>query len=636
MLELLIGGIVSGSLYVAMGSGVVVLRRYVGTINFAQGAVGSLAAFVAYGLISDGWSYWAAAAAAVASGALLSMAIGEVVSAFFGTATELRRSIATLGPWLVMIGVLSIVWGNTELGLAGPPGTAGVVAIAGVRVSVLAGISVVGTLLGIGGLDWLVRHTGQGVVLRAIADSRAVAAVNGINVRQYERVVWAAGGCLGGVAGLVITAQNTLDPQFLTTFMIAAFTAAVLGGLSDLRGLIGGGLVLGIVLAVLEYFLPGQVLSIGSVIVLVLVLWVRPQGLFSGARRQEVGSEPLRLGHPMGTVAVASGLARMATLAGAYRGLSVTRRSRAVVWTGLAILGLLLVPLIAPSPLVFVLSGTAAFSIAIAGQNVISGYSGQVSMAQGGLMLVGGYAAGILVASRGIEPVFGLIASALIAMGTGVVVSVGVMRLGGIYLGIVTLSLDLALTSAAYDWSGVTKGDMGVTMPGLRLGGVALSGTNATYYASVFVALVCLVGLSFVVRRRVGLRWRAARDSAKGAAAGGIVVWWVRVLAFAVGGAAAGVAGALSSYQSGVIAPTSFGLYTAIYILLASAIGGEESMVWGPVVGAAFITVVPFILNETGGLVDVIFGAATLASLVAREVLQSSRRQMATATLGMS
>lgn len=627
MWEVLISGVIAGGMYAAVALGVVIVRRFARTLNFCHGAIASAAAYAAYALIHHGWPYWLASSVALIVAIALAALLGEVLSTFFEKTGELSRAMATLGPALALIGALGYIWGNQELNLPAPPGLhGGLTLFRGVHVSYLGLTTVGSVILVVLGILGILRFSRLGLEFRALADSRSVASLNGVSVRSLERLIWAFGGLVAGAAALIVTPQTQLDPQFLTNFLITAFTAAVLGGITNLSGLLGGSLIFGVLVSLAEYYLPGQVISIAALVVLLIVLYARPQGLFarggravSGLARSLPDQRRSRGPHRL-AIAVPRPNTEWISIEGV-----IAPRIRALGLVGVVAVIAGVLPLLVSSTLTFVLAGTAAMAVAVAGQNLVSGLSGQLSMAQGGLMLLGGYASGLLTAHHGLPPLVGLVAAAVVSFIGGAALSFGIARLTGVYLAIVTLELDLALTDLAYNWKGLTGGEVGLSIGGLRIPGLELGNSRSVYYAAVIIAGICLAVMTQLARSRPGLRWRAVRDSANGAEAAGIDVRWPRVLAFSASGTAGGVAGALTAYQLGVITPESFGLWTAIYILLAAAVGGEESTTVGAVVGAAFITLIPYALSGSGSLSDIVFGVGALAALVVRETLREPR-----------
>ncbi len=627
---LVVSGLLAGAQYLLVGLGVVILRRYCGVLNFAQGAFATLAAYVAYSLQEYHLPYLLSFVIPLVGVALISLILGEVMARFFPTASELISSMATFGPTLLIIGVVSLIWGSDVLGLKGPPGGNLLVPLGYTSINTLDLATIVGSLAIVLAIELFVRRTRAGLALRALADNETVACLSGIQPRRYRRILWLGAGALAAISGLIVTPEMNLSPYFLTSILIFSFTAAVLGGLSSVLGLAGGAAVLGIVTAFVEWYLSGEYASLVSLILLVAVLALRPEGIF-GARKRRDSNAGIFV-----TAAAVPGSKLITTVLLWVRrqrrnGVPVVlgRNTRRAILYVPAFALVVAVPAFASGSLVYVMASAFAIAIAIAGQNIISGFSGQLSLAQGGLMLVGAYGAGVIVSEHGLPPLLGLLVGGIIAALAGLVIGVGVTRLGGIYLGMVTLALDLAVVDMANVWTSVTKGQLGIPLQPFGIGSWTFFSGAGLFYSSLGILIVFAIFARLVTRGRAGLHLRAGRDDRVGAEAAGVTVRNWRLLAFVISGFAAGVAGALSAYQTGVIAPSSFGLWTAIYILLASAIGGEESLFWGPLLGALFIVLVPFFLSNVGGAVDIVLGGLAFGVMMTRQILQAGRRAAA-------
>lgn len=637
-LTLLLNGLVYGGLYIAIALGMVLVYRFGDTLNFAHGAVATLAAYTAWESAERGLPYWQSALICLAVATVANAAIGMFVGAFFRGASGLTRSMVTLGIALVIMGLLGMHWGHEIKALAAVPGVSGVLEIAGVKISALAMTTTVISVALVVGIQLVLRFTRVGVSLRTIGENRTVAAVNGLNVARFDLVVWATGGFFAGAAALLITPQTHLDVPFLTNFLITAFTAAVIGGMSSVGRLAGGGFVFGVISALLSYFVSGASISLAGLVILVLVLAFRPEGLFTSSRRASpheafdplsgIRTAPGRLGSLLVRASrpVSAGYGTLTERLAA--GPRMARKPVYLVYVAL-VLATLTAPVWASTGAIFALTTAAALAVAVAGQNVVSGHSGQLSIAQGGFMLFGGYVVGLMALHVTDSALVGLIAAGVAGLLLSVILSAGVVRLTGVYLAIVSLQFCVALTDSANEWDEITGGEAGLTT-GTSLMGVQLLGpTTPVFYLYAGVAAVMLIAITLGARSTFGLRWRAVRDSPKGAQASGVDARLARVIAFAAAGVTGGVAGGLLTLQLSMVTPESFGLWMSVYILLASSIGGEDSTILGPVMGAVFIVMLPFVLSESGALSDVLFGTTALVVLTVRESVTRRRRTAA-------
>jgi branched-chain amino acid transport system permease protein len=241
----------------------------------------------------------------------------------------------------------------------------------------------------------------------------------------------------------------------------------------------------------------------------------------------------------------------------------------------------------------------AVYVVAIAGLSVLIGLSGQISLGNGAFMAVGAYAAALLMLHLN-WPVWAVFpASTVIAAAAGGVVGVAAARLSGPYLAGATLLLAVALPSLATRFPGVFGGDQGlslvVTAPA-RLGATFPVTRWQAWVCSV-AALVALVLLANLTRSRVGRSWRAIRDDPVAAALTGLNVARLRVLAFVVSAACAGLAGAMLAYTTTLVSPGSFTLSLSIALLTGAVLGGLGTLA-GALWGALVIVLVPTYVTD--------------------------------------
>ncbi|HEY2443050.1 MAG TPA: branched-chain amino acid ABC transporter permease [Streptosporangiaceae bacterium] len=241
----------------------------------------------------------------------------------------------------------------------------------------------------------------------------------------------------------------------------------------------------------------------------------------------------------------------------------------------------------------------AVYVIAIAGLSVLIGLSGQISIGHGAFMAVGAYAAALILLHLNWPLEAVLAASAAVAAAIGVVVGVAAARLRGPYLAGVTLMLAVALPSLANQYPGVFGGDQGlginVTTPGFL--GATFPLTRWQAWIATAAALITLVLLANLARSRVGRSWRAIRDDETAAALAGLNVARLRVLAFVISAACAGLAGALLGITTTLVSPGSFTVTLSIALLTGAVLGGLGTLA-GAVWGSLVIVLVPTYITD--------------------------------------
>jgi branched-chain amino acid transport system permease protein len=241
----------------------------------------------------------------------------------------------------------------------------------------------------------------------------------------------------------------------------------------------------------------------------------------------------------------------------------------------------------------------AVYVVAIAGLTVLIGLSGQISLGNGAFMAVGAYATALLQMHLN-WPLWALFpASAAIAAVTGAAVGVAAARLRGPYLAGATLMLAVALPSLATQFPGVLGGDQGlsVSVSAPAALGAAFPLTRWLAWVNAGTALIILVLLANLARSRIGRSWRAIRDDETAAALAGLNVARLRVLAFVVSAACAGLAGSMLAVYSSQVSPGSFTVTLSIALLTGAVIGGLGSLA-GALWGSLVIVLVPTYVTD--------------------------------------
>jgi branched-chain amino acid transport system permease protein len=231
----------------------------------------------------------------------------------------------------------------------------------------------------------------------------------------------------------------------------------------------------------------------------------------------------------------------------------------------------------------------AAYLVAIAGLTALVGISGQISIGNGAFMAIGGYTTAVVLLHLGwpLEAVLALSAAA--AATVGAVVGMAAARLRGPYLAGATLMLAVALPSLATRFAGVLGGDQGlsVTMSTPPWLGATFPPTRWLAWVTWAAALIALILLANLMRSRIGRGWRAVRDDEVAAALAGLNVARLRILAFIISAACAGLGGAMLALTAGIASPGEFTLALSITLLAGAVLGGLGSLagaLWGSLV----------------------------------------------------
>jgi ABC-type branched-subunit amino acid transport system ATPase component/ABC-type branched-subunit amino acid transport system permease subunit len=407
------------------------------------------------------------------------------------------------------------------------------------------------------------RFTRFGLDTRAAAETEKGAYVSGISPDRVAAYNWMIGAVVSGLAGILISPITPLVPYSYTLFIVPALAAAIFGGFQRMAPAVAAGLAIGMLQSEAQYlgtqhsWLPSSGLpELVPLVLIIVVLVVRAKPLPSrGSLLQpSLGGapRPTRVAAPT-AVGIALGVVGLLALRGSWREALVTS---------------------------FIL-GIIALS-----QVVVTGYTGQVSLAQLTLAGVGAFLLSPLTTSWGIPFPIAPILAALGATVLGVVVGLPALRIRGLALAVVTLSFAVAL-EAVWFRNIRLVGSTGKSVSGPTLFGINLEpGTGAAYPRLAFciLALLALAGAGVGVARlrtsRLGRSMVAVRANERSAAASGINVLRTKLAAFAIAAFIAGVGGALLAYKQRTVTFDSFdvllglGFFATVYLSGISSVAG--------------------------------------------------------------
>jgi branched-chain amino acid transport system permease protein len=282
---LVVGGIFLGAIYSLVALGFVTIFRATGVINFAQGSVLLLGAYV-IGRLHDSIGFWPAVVAGVVVAAAASVLVDVILIRRIRAADLGTLAILTLGVNILLSTELTREIGTDVLSIGAPWGS-GVVELAGIRVPASRVIAGAVALVLVAALGAAVKFTDWGVAMRSAAEDGETASLMGIRLGRVAAGAWALAGALAAVGGLFLTsfpaAGVTPDAGVIA---LAAIPAVVLGGFDSPAGAVIGGLIIGVVSVLCSgyqdelSFLGRGIGTVAPWVVMLLVLLVRPSGLF--------------------------------------------------------------------------------------------------------------------------------------------------------------------------------------------------------------------------------------------------------------------------------------------------------------------------------------------------------------------
>ncbi len=296
--------------------------------------------------------------------------------------------------------------------------------------------------------------------------------------------------------------------------------------------------------------------------------------------------------------------------------LALVRGAPAWLALALALGGLAVLPWVAPGYMIFTAILVAVNSIVAVGLNLLTGYTGQISLGHAGFVAIGAYTAGLLMGRLGAPWWMAWPAAGLVAAAFGFLVGLPALRLTGPYLTIATLGFGIAVHQVLTNWEALSGGRMGLPVPPLAWGPAWLGAQQRLYYLTAASAVLLIWVAANLTRSHVGRAFVALRDSDIAAEVVGVNLTRYKTLAFAVSAFYAGAAGAIFAQALRHLEPQSFTLVESILYFAMIVVGGLGSIP-GAVIGAVVLTVLPQQLTLLREWVPVIFGGAIILMMVA-------------------
>src|SRR6266542_640980 len=270
-------------------------------------------------------------------------------------------------------------------------------------------------------------------------------------------------------------------------------------------------------------------------------------------------------------------------------------------------------PWLAPDWMVFLATLVALYAIGVMGQNILIGYTGQISFGQAGFLAIGAFSFGHLRSWGAPFPV-ALVGAGLLAALAGILVGFPSLRLKGPYLAIATLGFGVAVYQVFVNWEVLSGGRSGLAIAKLKPM-FGLSTTRYEYYLYVGLLVLFTIATYNLISSFIGRAFIAIRDSEIAAEVNGVNLTRYKLLAFATSSFYTGVHGAIYAQVLGHIEPQIFNVSESITLFVAVIIGGVAS-IEGSILGAAFVTLVPRLLSNFRELVPVVFGLSIIVVLI--------------------
>jgi branched-chain amino acid transport system permease protein len=257
---------------------------------------------------------------------------------------------------------------------------------------------------------------------------------------------------------------------------------------------------------------------------------------------------------------------------------------------------LLALPFFAGRYVVFLACLCGVSVIGALGLNILTGYTGLISMGHAAFMGIGAYTAAVLSTRAGLPFVATLPLAGVIAAGIGLVVAVPTLRLRGLYLVVTTLAFQFIVEHVIFHWESLTMSDKGIKLPAPTLLGYDLGRYESFYFVILVLAVMAAVFTKNLAMSRTGRAFVAIRDRDIAAEIIGIHLAKYKVISFIISSFLAGIAGALYAYLLGLISPDYF-VFSQSILYVAMIIVGGLGTVLGSIVGAVFMVLLPEVIN---------------------------------------
>lgn len=266
------------------------------------------------------------------------------------------------------------------------------------------------------------------------------------------------------------------------------------------------------------------------------------------------------------------------------------------VMLGLFLCLLFTLPFFVPGYLLDIFNRIGIAVIGAVGLNILTGFTGQISLGNAAFMAIGAFSCGYLGARFGLPFYLCIPAAGFITAFFGMFVGIPSLRIKGLYLAMATLAAHFVVEFIIVKWESVTGGVAGLSIPSPQIGSFVMDNDKNIFYLIFIVAIIAVLFATNLFRSKVGKAFVAIRDQAISAEVMGVHILKYKLLSFGISSFYVGVAGALIAYQAKIISPETFPITVAIDYLGMIIIGGLGSIL-GSIYGAVFITLLPEILR---------------------------------------
>lgn len=554
MLPYIVIGLFAGSIYALASLGIVLTYKTTGIFNFAYGGIAMFCAYVFWQL-RDQWgiSQWASIPILLFVVApLIGLLMESVFRSLSGAPSEVQI-VVSLGMLAFFTTLVPIIFGGTRHRLPtifahGQFHVTHDVVITGNE----AGTLILAITLS-GGLYFLLHRTKLGTATRAVVDNRDLSGLIAVNVRTVSRTAWVLSTMFAAVAGVLLSTEEGLVTYVLPLLVIYSFAPALLGRLTSLPLAFIGAVVLGVVTNVLASYDNAGFLAKVQTSLPYLALFALLVAY--GKRLTEVRSSV----RPMTAGRISSGTRRGFT-------------------TGVCslVIAMLVVPHAFGVSTIHSIAQAMAFAVVALTVVALTGWTGQISLAQMSFAGVGAFTAAHVAGTHAGQFPLGVLAGIAIAVPLSLLVGIPSLRLSGLFLALATMAFALVMDGLVFSNVRVSGGFTGLSLTAAKIGPLSFNSETAQFYLCATVLGVSGIGAFWLRRGPVGRRLQMVRDSPDAAATLGASLTATKLSVFAASAAVASVGGALLALTQETVVPSSFSFNTSLELLLVVVLGGRS------------------------------------------------------------
>ena len=556
-------GLGAGSAYALISQGLILVHRASGVVNFAQGATAMFTAYFYTWLANHGLPDVPAALVAIAAAGVLGAVVQRFVMRPLGRAPLLAKLVAALGVVLVLEALAGIVFGY-DLQSAPPLLPTSTVHVLGVNVGLDRIVLFVLSIALAAALSLFARRTAIGFLFRAAADSEEGLAILGYSQNAVSTAAWVAGSMLAGFAGIVIAPVTSLSVTTIILLIIPALAVTLLAGFTSFWFATIAGLLLGVLQSEIAGYWTLSSPTIDGMqqaapfLLIIIVMVLRGRAI--------PGRATITLGRPP---------------------LAPPARAKPAVLAGVVVLAVVLTYVASNNYQTAISVGLISAIVALS-LVVLTGYVGQISLAQMTFAGLGAYFCSRLAGGLGIPFPFSIIVAGLATGIGGVILGLPALRVRGVNLAVITLGAAVAVNSLVFNDASLTGGVSGISIQSPSIFGYSVDGIIHPFrYAMVclVVLILCVAGVAWLRRSRLGLMMLAVRDNERAAAAEAVNTVRTKLVAFGLSAFMAGVAGGLFAYLYGHLSFDSFAPLASVTFVTTAYIGGIGSIAGAVIAG---------------------------------------------------